>query len=105
MKITTSRKGLGEISEDALIVPIFEGETPNNPETALAALNHLTRGAIASLFEDGEIDRKRDRWVLLHNVGDFSTKRLLLYGAGDPEKVDSLRAQRLAGAAVRTLIQ
>src|SRR6266571_1830918 len=91
MKITTSSKSLGEISEDALIVPIFEGETPSDSETALAALNHLTRGAIASLFEDGEIDGKRDRCVLLHNVGDFSTKRLLLCGAGDPERSEERR--------------
>ena len=105
MKIITSRKSLREISEDVLIVPVFEGETPSDSETALALLNHLTRGAVASLFEDGEIDGKRNRCVLLHNVGDFSTKRLLLYGAGDPEKVDSLRVQRLTGAAVRTLIK
>src|SRR5215510_330963 len=105
MRVITSHKSLPEVSEDVLIVPVFEGETPRDSGTALAALDHLTRGAIASLFEDGEIDGKRDRWVLLHNVGDFSTKRLLLYGAGDPEKINSLNAQRLAGAAVRTLIK
>jgi leucyl aminopeptidase len=105
MKIITSRKSLGELSEDVLIVPVFGGESPRDSESALAALDHLTRGAVASLFEDGEIDGKRDRWVLLHNVGDFSTKRLLLYGAGDPEKIDSLSAQRLSGAAVRTVIK
>ncbi|HJZ69656.1 MAG TPA: M17 family peptidase N-terminal domain-containing protein, partial [Blastocatellia bacterium] len=105
MKIITSRKSPGELSQDVLIVPVFEGETPRDSETALAALDHLTRGAVASLFDDGEIDGKRDHCVLLHNVGDFSTKRLLLYGAGDAKKVDSLSVQRLAGAAVRTLIK
>lgn len=107
MKITASRASLGEISEDVLVVPVFDGETPRDSEnaSALAALDHLTRGAVASLFDDGEITGKRDRWVLLHNVGQFSTKRLLLYGAGSAEKIDSLSIQRLAGAAVRTLIK
>jgi leucyl aminopeptidase len=107
MKIIASRTSLGEISEDVLIVPVFEGETPRDSEnaSALAALDHLTRGAVASVFEDGEMTGKRDRWVLLHNVGQFSTKRLLLYGAGRPEKIDSIGVGRLAGAAVRALIK
>ena len=107
MKIIASRTSLGEISEDVLIVPVFDGETPRDSEnaSALAALDHLTGGAVASVFEDGEMTGKRDRWVLLHNVGQFSTKRLLLYGAGNPEKIDSICLGRLAGAAVRTLIK
>jgi leucyl aminopeptidase len=105
MKITSSRTSLGEISEDVLIVPVFEGETPRDSENALAALDHLTRGAVAAVFDDGEMTGKRDRWVLLHTLGQFSTKRLLLYGAGSPEKIDSISVGRLAGAAIRTLIR
>ena len=107
MKIIASRTSLGEIREDVLIVPVFDGETPRDSEnaSALAALDHLTGGAVASVFEDGEMTGKRDRWVLLHNVGQFSTKRLLLYGGGNPEKIDSISLGRLAGAAVRTLIK
>ena len=88
MKIIASRTNLGEIRDDVLIVPVFEGDTPRDPErsSALAALDHLTRGAVAAVFDDGEMTGKRDRWVLLHNVGQFSSKRLLLYGAGSAEK-------------------
>jgi leucyl aminopeptidase len=105
MNITASRTPLGEISEDVLIVPVFEDENPHDSEnaSALAALDHLTRGAVAAVFEDGEMTGKRDRWVLLHNVGQFSTKRLLLYGAGDPDKIGPISIGRLAGAAIRTL--
>ncbi|MEK6321246.1 MAG: leucyl aminopeptidase [Acidobacteriota bacterium] len=105
MKITASRTSLGEISADVLVVPVFEGETPRDSEnaSALAALDHLTRGAVASLFDGGEMTGKRNRWVLLRDAGQFSTKRLLFYGAGSAEKIDSLSVQRLAGAALRTL--
>jgi leucyl aminopeptidase len=107
MKITASRTSLGEISEDVLIVPVFEGETPRDSENApaLAALDHLTRGAVAAVFDDGEMTGKRDRWVLLHNVGQFSTKRLLLYGGGKAESINAISVGRLAGAALRTLVR
>lgn len=107
MKITASRTSLGEISEDVLIVPVFEGENPRDSEnaSALAALDHLTRGAVAAVFDDGEMTGKGGRWVLLHNVGQYSTKRLLLYGAGSVEKIGPISLGRLAGAAIRTLIK
>ena len=101
MKITASRKGLSEIDEDVLIVPVFEGETAR--EGALAALDHLTRGAVADVFEGGEITGKRDQSVLLHTTGELPARRLMLYGAGKLEEVNSLRMQRLAGAAIRKL--
>jgi len=88
MKITASRTSLGEINEDVLIVPVFEGETPRDSDnaSALAALDHLTRGAIASLFDEGEMTGKLDSSVLLQNVGPFSTRRLLLFGAGQSRR-------------------
>ncbi|HSE37483.1 MAG TPA: M17 family peptidase N-terminal domain-containing protein, partial [Blastocatellia bacterium] len=107
MNIIASRTSLGEISEDVLIVPVFEGDNPRDSENApaLAALDHLTRGAVAAVFEDGEITGKRDCWVLLHNLGEFSTKRLLLYGAGKPENIGPVSLGRLSGAAIRILIK
>jgi leucyl aminopeptidase len=107
MKITASRTSLGEISEDVLIVPVFEGETPHDSDnaSAIAALDHLTRGAVASLFDEGEMTGKLDSSVLLQNVGPFSTKRLLLYGAGKTEDIDSVNVRRLAGAAIRKVLK
>src|SRR5204863_1580003 len=107
MKIIASRNSLGEISEDVLIVPVFEGETPRDSEnaSALAALDHLTRGAIASLFDEGEMAGKLNSSVMLKNVGPFSTKRLFLYGAGRTEDIDVVSVQRLAGAAIRYVLK
>jgi leucyl aminopeptidase len=101
MQINGSRKGLSEIDEDVLIVPVFEGENPR--EGALAALDHLTRGAVAGVFESEEIEGKCDQWVLLHETGELQARRLLLYGAGKLAEVNTLRLQRLAGAAIRKI--
>lgn len=103
MRINTSRQNLGEISEDLLIVPVFEGESVR--EGALAALDHLTGGAIAPLFESGEVDGKRDRSTLLYDAGTLAVKRLLLYGAGAAESLSPLVWQRVAGAAIRSIGQ
>jgi leucyl aminopeptidase len=107
MKITASRTGLPETSEDVLIVPVFEGDTPHDSgdPSGLAALDSLTHGAVSSLFADGEMSGKRDEWVLLHNVGPSLTKRLIFYGGGSAQKIDSLSVGRLAGGAIRTLIK
>lgn len=105
MKVTASCTSLGEIDEDVLIVPVFEGESPVDAQNSpmLASLDHLTSGLLESVFESGEISGKRDRSILLHNAGNLSTKRLLLYGAGKRESVNPLIAQRLAGASLRAL--
>jgi leucyl aminopeptidase len=46
-----------------------------------------------------------DSSVLLQNVGPFSTKRLLLYGAGRTDDIGAVSVRRLAGAAIRTLLK
>ena len=101
MKITSSRRDFAGIDDDVLVVPVFEGETP--AEGALAELDHLTNGAVAPVFESGELNGKRDRWALLYNTGTLKARRLLLYGAGKFDKADSLSLQRIAGASVRML--
>ena len=101
MKITSSRRSLEDINEDVFIVPVFEGETPG--EGTLAQLNSLTAGAVAQVFESGEFQGKRDRWVLLYNTGTIKARRLMLYGAGKFNEANALSLQRLAGAAARTL--
>jgi leucyl aminopeptidase len=101
MQITFSRKGLSEIEEDVIVLPVYEGETPR--EGALSALDHLTRGAVEQLFETGEVDGKKDRWAMLYNTGTLQARRLLLYGAGKLNEATPLELQRFAGSVVRLL--
>ncbi|MCI0486946.1 MAG: leucyl aminopeptidase [Blastocatellia bacterium] len=101
MKITASRRSFEDVNEDVFIVPVFEGETPD--EGALARLNHITDGAVASVFDSGEFNGKRDRWVLLYKTGALRAQRLMLYGAGRFDDANPFGLQRLAGTAVRML--
>ncbi|HVF92000.1 MAG TPA: leucyl aminopeptidase [Blastocatellia bacterium] len=101
MKITSSQTNLGELDEDVLVVPVFEGDSPN--EGALAAIDHLTAGAVASVFERGEMEGKRDSSSLLQSSGTLPSRRVLLYGAGRREDTSALSVQRLSGTALRAL--
>jgi leucyl aminopeptidase len=105
MKISVSCTSLSEISEDVLVIPVFEGDTPLDPQksSALASLDHLARGVLESVFETGEVTGKRDGWAMLHSVAGLAAKRVLLYGAGSRESLNSISLQRLAGAAIRML--
>jgi leucyl aminopeptidase len=100
MNITTVGKNLTEVEADVFIVPVFDGDDAG--QGALAELNEATNGLIASLFESGEAKSKLHQAVLLHTPAR-PAKRLLLYGAGNTDAVNSLTLQRLAGAIVRSL--
>jgi leucyl aminopeptidase len=105
MKVIASHTSLGEINDDILIVPVFEGETPLDPQSApaLSSLDHLARGMLEAVFQSGEMNGKRDRWATLYTAGMLSAPRLLLYGAGKRQDLTPLTLQRIAGAAARLL--
>ncbi len=105
MDVSCTRTSLGEVGDDVLIVPVFEGETPLNSQDspALAALDHLSGGAVERLAEYGELSGKLYSWSLLHNAGQLSARRVLFIGAGKREAANPVLLQRVSGAAVRAL--
>jgi leucyl aminopeptidase len=100
MKITSGGMPFTEVEADLLIIPVFDGDAAD--KGALATLNETTGGLIATVFESGEARSKLHHAVLLHTPS-LPAKRLLLYGAGNPQETSPLAIQRLAGAMVRNL--
>jgi leucyl aminopeptidase len=90
MKITFESRPLERIDAEALIVPVFEGR----PESRFGA---------ADLIASGEVTGKSLELTLLHHVAEVAATRILLVGAGKPEKFDASEQRRVAGAAVRHL--
>src|SRR5262245_30422036 len=90
MQITATSAPLEQIQADALIVPVFEGQKE-------------TRFSAGPLCDSGEITGKSLELTLLHNVAGLATPRILLAGAGKPERFDTSELRKLAGAAVRLL--
>jgi leucyl aminopeptidase len=90
MQISFESKPLEQIAAGALIVPVFEGKKE-------------TRFGAAKLADDGEVAGKAEELTLLHNPAGLVAQRVLLAGAGKPEKFNSGELRKLAAAAVRHL--
>jgi leucyl aminopeptidase len=90
MRTSIERKPLKEIEADALIVPVFEGRRDE-------------RFGAAPLLDAGEVSGKMLELTVLHSPEGMAAKRIVLAGAGKPERFDSAELRKLAGAAVRAL--
>jgi leucyl aminopeptidase len=88
MKITIESRPLEQVDAETLIIPVFEGR----PETRFGAADLV-----------GEVTGKSLELTLLHHVRGVLSTRILLAGAGKPEKFDAAEQRRLAGAAIRLL--
>ncbi len=90
MQIAIERKPLEQIEADALVVPVFEGRKEE-------------RFGAGDLTDTGEVSGKSLELTLLHHVPGMAATRILLAGAGKPEKLDAAELRKLAGAALRHL--
>jgi leucyl aminopeptidase len=90
VKITVERKATGQVEAEALIVPVFQDRRD-------------ARFGAADLFDSGEVAGKLLELTLLHHPPGVHATRVLLAGAGKPEKFDTAEMRRLSGAAVRYL--
>ena len=90
MQTTIESKPLEQIEADAVIVLVFEGRKE-------------TRFGAGELFDAGELTGKVQEFTLLHHPVGVAAARVLMAGAGKPEKFDSAELRRVAGGAVRYL--
>lgn len=90
------------VSTAALVTWVYEKESPLGDVPA--GLNRATGGRIQTLVDSGELTGRAGETLLLHQPRGLDAERLLLLGAGKPEKFDpATDLRRLAGAAARYL--
>lgn len=80
------------IETGALIVPVFEGQSDDR-----------LRALAGDLLDSGEVAGKSLEMTLLHRPAGLAAKRLLLAGAGKPERFTAAEVRKLCGAALRLL--
>ncbi len=90
MKITLDRRALQEIDTDVLVLFEQEGKPLDLP-------------ALQEYRDAGEISGKPGELTLLYRLPGFAARRVLVAGAGKPERFDASAVRGLAGAAVRHL--
>jgi len=90
-----------QIETEALVTCVFEKD--DRIEGVVAELDQETAGRIKALADGGELTGKSLEMTLVHNPPGLAAQRLLLVGAGKPEKFTLADLRRAAGAALRHL--
>jgi leucyl aminopeptidase len=90
-----------EVEADALVVLIFEGESPT--EGVLGEVNEKSGGLISELLGSDELRGKNGDMVYAYRPGELRAKRLLLVGAGKRADFDFDSVRQVMGAAARFL--
>jgi leucyl aminopeptidase len=101
MQITIDARPFATIATEALVTYVFEEENPVRGRAA--ELDQAAGGALRKLAESGELSGKALEMTLLHYVSGVAAQRILLVGAGKPEKFNTAELRKLAGAALRYL--
>jgi leucyl aminopeptidase len=86
---------------DALILPIFEGQSKLPPEAV--SLDKKLKGAITQLLADREFRGKFMELVPVHNLSMLPSKWTVLVGVGKSEQLDMVRLRNALQAAGRVL--
>jgi leucyl aminopeptidase len=101
MQIQLENQPYSSIQADALVTYIFDKE--NKIDGILADIDHAMDGRLAALAATGELTGKSLETVLVHFPEGLDAKRLLLIGAGKPEKFSASDLRKIAGTALRYL--
>jgi leucyl aminopeptidase len=103
MHIESTTKPYQEIDIQALVIPVFKDEKPDNG--FLKNLAEATGGIVKSVIESEELKGKEGETVYLHllNNDRIKSQRLLLVGVGDRDEYTRAQVSQMAGTAVRVL--
>ncbi|HKM90015.1 MAG TPA: leucyl aminopeptidase [Candidatus Acidoferrales bacterium] len=101
MQFSFNSHPAAQIDSPALVTYVFEKD--NRIEGSLAQLDQATGGRLKRLADCGELTGKTLEATMLHDPPGLAAGRLLLVGAGKPEKFDGTILRRVAGMALRLL--
>src|ERR1700691_1846577 len=101
MQIQLENQPYASIQADAIVTYLFDKE--NKIDGILSDIDHAMDGRLAGLVATGELTGKALEIVLVHFPEGLDAKRLLLVGAGKPEKFAQSDLRKIAGTALRYL--
>src|SRR6202041_3348140 len=101
MQIQLENQPSSSIQADAIVTYIFDKES--KIDGILSDIDHAMDGRLAALVATGELTGKALETVLVHFPEGLDAKRLLLVGAGKPEKFAQSDLRKIAGTALRYL--
>jgi leucyl aminopeptidase len=102
MQIQIESQPFSSVTADAIVTYIF-GDKEARIEGPVAELDRATGGKIKPLAQSGEMTGKILEMTLLHYPQGLAAQRLLIVGAGKPDKFSHAELRKIAGAALRYL--
>ncbi len=101
MHIALETQPLASLATPALVTYVFEKD--GRIEGSLAELDKAAGGRLKQLADSGELTGKTLEMTLVHYPAGLAAERLLLVGAGKPDKFAPGALRKLAAAALRYL--
>src|SRR6202050_1357791 len=101
MQIHRENHPYPSIQAAAIVTYLFDKE--NKIDGILSDIAHAMDGRLAGLVATGELTGKALEMILVHFPEGLDAKRLLLVGAGKPDKFGMSDLGKIAGAALRYL--
>jgi len=101
MEIRLESQPYFAVQSDALVTYVFDKDAKF--DGVLGEIDRAINGQLTSLVSSGELTGKSLELTLLHFPQGLTAKKLLLVGAGKPEKFTVSDLRKIAGAAVRHL--
>ena len=101
MEIRLESQPYFAVQTDALVTYVFDKD--DKFDGVLGEIDRALNGQLASLASSGEMTGKSLELTLLHFPQGLTAKKLLLVGAGKPEKFAVSDLRNIAGTAVRHL--
>ena len=105
MQIRLEVAPLEQVEADALVVPIFDKESPGGglPSESAQVANDLAGGWIEELYRSGEFSGKEFETAMLYRPPGIRARRLLVVGAGKSDRFTPAGLRKVTGAALRFL--
>jgi len=101
MQIQLETQPYSSIQTEALVTYVFDKD--NKIEGPVADIDRAMGGHLSALAADGELTGKSLEMAMLHFPEGMDAKRLLLVGAGKPDKFSVADLRKIAGSALRYL--
>ncbi|MGC2330889.1 MAG: leucyl aminopeptidase [Candidatus Acidiferrales bacterium] len=101
MEIRLESQPYFAVQTDALVTYVFDKD--EKFDGVLGEIDRAISGQLTSLVSSGELTGKSLELTLLHFPQGLTAKKLLLVGAGKPEKFTVSDLRKIAGTAVRHL--
>jgi leucyl aminopeptidase len=101
MQIELESQPYSSVQADALVTYVFD--TDKKFDGVLGEIDRAMNGRLAALAASGELTGKSLEVVLVHFPAGLAAQRLLLIGAGKPDKFATADLRKIAGTALRHL--